>query len=177
MLRKLLFLTVLFTVAVIVARALDPPALYASGQFPDGRVYQESDLAGLVGTALADPSYLVGRFVYLGLINGKQLFSNYWPSLTDPNGIAFGNVLMAVAFHDNASPGLEAGKAIVSTQGPGASGSRAVPVFWPPSDWGLSAGVRVGMPGAVKEGLPPVIKRLLTWRKLSIRKLSANTVW
>lgn len=39
------------------------------------------------------------------------------------------------------------------------------PVFWPPRDWGLSAGIRVGMPGAVKEGLPPVIKSLLTWRK------------
>ena len=40
-----------------------------------------------------------------------------------------------------------------------------VPVFWPPGDWGLSAGIRVDMPGAVKEGLPPVIRRLIAWRK------------
>ena len=50
--------------------AQDAPRRYAAGRFPDGKIYQESDLAGLVGTALPDPSYLVGRFVYLGLING-----------------------------------------------------------------------------------------------------------
>jgi hypothetical protein len=104
MLTKLLFLAALMVVVAVGAPAQELPRRYASGQFPNGRVYQESDLAGLVGTALADPSYLVGRFVYLGLINGKQLFSNYRPGLTDPNGVAFGNVLMAVAFHDNALP-------------------------------------------------------------------------
>ena len=41
----------------------------------------------------------------------------------------------------------------------------SVPVFWPPGDWGLPAGNRVDISGAVKEGLPPVIRRLLAWRK------------
>ena len=112
---KLLFLAALMVVAAVGAPAQESPRRYASGQFPAGQVYQESDLSGLVGTTLPDPSYLVGRFLYLGVINGRQLFSTYRPGLTDPNGIAFGNALLAVAFHDNAPPCLEVGKVIVST--------------------------------------------------------------
>lgn len=91
------------------------PALYAAAQFPAGQVYQESDLSALVGTELPTPAYLTGKFVYLGLINGRQLFATYRPGLIDPNGISFGNVLIAVAFHDNAPLGLQIGKVIVST--------------------------------------------------------------
>jgi hypothetical protein len=164
MVTKLSLLTVRLVVVVTVAHAQDRPERYASGQFPTGTVYTESDLSALVGATLSYPAYLVDRFAYLGVVNGRQLFSTYRSGIIDPNGIAFGNVLMAVAFHDNAPRGLEVGKVIVSTQGPGASGSHPVPVFWPPCDWGLSAGIRVDMPGAVKEGLPPVIQRLIKWR-------------
>jgi hypothetical protein len=167
---KLLQVGCALILSVMAAAAQDPPSFYAFGKFPAGAVYTEADLKGLVDRELPSPSYLESRFVCLGFIKGRQLFSTFRPGIIDPNGIAFGNVLMAVAFHDNAPPGLEVGKVIVSTpNGPGAPGSspgsRAVPVFWPPCDWGLSAGIRVDMPGAVKEGLPPVIKRLLTWRK------------
>lgn len=37
------------------------------GQFQPGTVYKETDLAGLVGKRLPRPSYLVGKFMYLGL--------------------------------------------------------------------------------------------------------------
>ena len=54
---------------------------------------------------------------------GNYLSSWGSSAITDPHGIAFGNVLMDVAFHDNAPPGLEVGKVIVSTpNGPGAPG-------------------------------------------------------
>ena len=109
--------------SVMAAAAQDPPPFCAFGKFPAGAVYTEADLKGLVGRELPSPSYLEGRFAYLGFIKGRQLFSTFRPGLTDPHGIAFGNVLMAVAFHDNAPPGLEVGKVIVSTpNGPGAPG-------------------------------------------------------
>ena len=109
--------------SVMAAAAQDPSFLYAFGKFPAGAVYTEADLKRLVGRELPSPSYLEGRFVYLGFIKGRQLFSTFRPGLTDPYGIAFGNLLMAVAFHDNAPPGLEVGKVIVSTpNGPGAPG-------------------------------------------------------
>lgn len=101
--------------SVMAAAAQDPPSFYASGKFPDGAVYTEADLKGLVGRELPSPSYLEGRFVYLGFIEGRQLFSSFRPGLTDPQGIAFGDVLVAVTFHDNAPPGLEVGKVVVST--------------------------------------------------------------
>lgn len=109
--------------SVMAAAAQDPPPFYAFGKFSADAVYAEADLKGLVGRELPSPSYLEGRFVYLGFIKGRQLFSTFHPGLTDPHGIAFGNVLMAVAFHGNALPGLEAGKVIVSTpNGPRAPG-------------------------------------------------------
>jgi hypothetical protein len=115
MVTKLSLLTVLLMVVVTVAHAPDRTERYASGQFPTGTVYTESDLSALVGTTLPDPAYLVDRFAYLGVVNGRQLFSTFCPGLTDPHGTAFGNLLMAVAFHDNAPPGLGVGKVIVST--------------------------------------------------------------
>ena len=98
----------------VAASAQDPPELYAAGQFPAGNVYQESDLPGLVGTELPDPSYLVGRFVYLGLISGRQTFSSF---MSGPNEgeINFGKTLIDVTFFGNISPGLAVGKVIVST--------------------------------------------------------------
>lgn len=103
-----------WAMTLLGADVQEAPARYAAGQFPEGTVYQESDLPGLVGANLPEAAYLVGRFVYLGLINGRQLFSTYRPGLTDPNGIAFGNVLVAVTFHGNLPPGLQLGRVIVS---------------------------------------------------------------
>jgi hypothetical protein len=42
--------------------------------------------------------------------------------------------------------------------------SRSVPVFWPPCDWGLCAGIRVDISGRSEGRLPPVIKDLIRWR-------------
>lgn len=112
MLTKLLFLAALMAVAAVDAPAQESSRRYASGQFTAGTIYQESDLAGLVDVALPDPSYLVGRFVYLGLINGRQVFSSFTQSA---DGIAFGKTLINVTFFGNVPPGLSMGKLIVST--------------------------------------------------------------
>ena len=113
MVTKLLFLAALMVAAAVDLLAQDAPRRYASGQFPGGRIYQESDLDCLVGTALPDPSYLVGRFVYLGLINGKHVFSSVTPG-PNANDIIFGKALIDVAFFGNVPPGLAAGKVIVA---------------------------------------------------------------
>jgi hypothetical protein len=52
-------------------------AKYVDGQFPPGKVYQEGDLNGLVGQTIPEPSYLVGKFMYMGVVRGKQLFSTF----------------------------------------------------------------------------------------------------
>jgi hypothetical protein len=114
MLTKLLFLAAL-TMAAVDVPAQDAPRRYAAGQFPDGKIYQESDLAGLVGTALPDASYLVGRFVYLGLINGQRVFSSFAPGPNNADAITFGKALIDVAFFGNVPRGLAVGKVIVAT--------------------------------------------------------------
>ena len=92
----------------------------ASGGEP--KVYHEQDLKGLAGQQLAEPSYLVGKFLYLGLVQGRQLFATYALSgdlitgSDSPTKVAFGKVLISVRFDDDFPPGLVVGKAIAPTE-------------------------------------------------------------
>jgi hypothetical protein len=86
------------------------------------KLYHEGDLKALVGQQLAEPSYLIGKFVYLGLVQGKQLFSTYALSgdLITGSGsgtrVAFGKVLISVRFDNDFPQGLVVGKAIAPTE-------------------------------------------------------------
>jgi hypothetical protein len=99
-------------------------ARYADGQFPPGKVYQEADLKGLVGQTLSEPSYLVGKFMYLGVVRGKQLFSTFSEVSGDlikggnsgAKSVVFGKTLIAVTFFDNFPSELTSGKAIAPNE-------------------------------------------------------------
>lgn len=92
----------------------------AGGHEP--KVYHEEDLKGLVGQQLPEPSYLVGKFLYLGLVQGKQLFTSYGLSgdLITGSGsatrVAFGKVLISVRFDDDFPPDLVVGKSIAPSE-------------------------------------------------------------
>jgi hypothetical protein len=89
--------------------------LYGHGSFPFGQIYAEADLQNLIGKTFSEPTYLTGRFLYLGDIHGKETFSNYRPGSPKDGGIAFGRILIQVKFFDNRPPGLTIGKVIVAT--------------------------------------------------------------
>jgi hypothetical protein len=89
--------------------------LYVSGQFPQGQVYAESDLKSLIGHPLGNPSYLIGRFVFLGEQNGAYVFSTFTQGLLRANDIAFGHTLLAVTFFNNVPPNLRIGAEINAT--------------------------------------------------------------
>ena len=99
-------------------------AKYVDGQFPPGKVYREGDLKGLVGQTLPEPSYLVGKFMYLGVVRGKQLFSTFTEVSGDlikggnsgAKSVVFGKTLIAVKFFDNFPSGLTPGKAIAPNE-------------------------------------------------------------
>ena len=95
--------------------AEDKQILYASGQFPTGHVYGESELEGLVDKALPNPSYLIGRFVFLGVRNNQHVFSTFSQGALNPDDIAFGKTLISVKFFGNVPPRLEIGTAINAT--------------------------------------------------------------
>jgi len=69
--------------------------LYAAGHFPSGHLYVESDLEGLVGQALPDPSYLIGKFAFLGISNGSYTFAPL-ERVTSPKARSL--VLISVTF-------------------------------------------------------------------------------
>jgi hypothetical protein len=109
-------LTLAVAAASVPAAAQDKqPALYASGRFPAGHVYSEGDLDALAGQALQAPVYLVGKFMYLGESHGARVFSTFAQAETNPDEIAFGQVLIVVRFQGNVPPGLAVGKAIAPT--------------------------------------------------------------
>jgi hypothetical protein len=109
-------LTLAVAAASVPAAAQDAQTpLYASGRFPSGRVYTEGDLDALVGQAIQTPSYLIGRFMYLGESHGARVFSTFAPAETNPDEVAFGKVLIKVRFRGNVPPGLAVGKAIEPT--------------------------------------------------------------
>src|SRR4051812_31097698 len=79
-----------------LTQAQAQPQLYASGQFPAGRVYTETDLDALDGRLLQTPSYLIGKFIYLGESHGACVFSTFALSEKTPHKITFGKVLILV---------------------------------------------------------------------------------
>jgi hypothetical protein len=88
--------------------------LYASGQFPPGPIYHESDLPGLIDRVLPNPSYLVGQFVYLPSpleTADSKFFSTFGAGLSDSKSISFGNAVIFVQFFGNA-PSLALGKVL-----------------------------------------------------------------
>jgi hypothetical protein len=95
--------------------AVQAQTLYGRGQFPPGHVYAESDLKALIGHPLANPSYLVGRFVFLGERNGLDVFSTFTQGLLKSDDIAFGQTLLAVRFFNNVPPNLRIGTEINAT--------------------------------------------------------------
>jgi hypothetical protein len=105
----------LITIAHVKGQDSGKPPLYRQGFFPPGQLYVEGDLQNLISTTFSEPTYLAGRFVYLGNIQGKETFSNYTQGLLKEGSIAFGRILIQVKFYDNRPPGLTIGKAIVAT--------------------------------------------------------------
>ena len=83
-----------------------------TGQFTDVPVYTESSVEALVDHQIANPAYLVGKFIYLGQRNGLYVFSTF--SQTEKE-LVFGRALIAVRFFDSALPGLDVGKIISPT--------------------------------------------------------------
>jgi hypothetical protein len=109
---KALKLGLIFTVALPglpLPKAQAQPQLYASGKFPSGPVYTESDLQAFTGHQLPDPSYLTGRFIYLGLVKGEHAFSTF---TVQSGKIVFGTTLINVQFFNNFPPGLTVGRVI-----------------------------------------------------------------
>jgi len=108
-------IALLIAIAHVKGQDSGKPQSYGHGFFPPGQLYVEGDLQNLIGTTFSEPTYLAGRFVYLGNIQGKETFSNYTQGLLKEGSIAFGRILIQVKFYDNRPPGLTIGKAIVAT--------------------------------------------------------------
>jgi hypothetical protein len=94
-----------------------------AGDVHDAKVYREHDLKELVSAPLAAPSYLIGKFIYLGLVQGKQMFATYRQLPADlisgsasGTRVAFGKVLISVRFDDDFPAGLVPGNAIVARE-------------------------------------------------------------
>ncbi len=99
--------------------ALHPKVIYPDGHFPPGYYYTAADLSRLSGHTFSAsrPSYLIGTFAYLGVIQGEPTFSpvpktsplqafplNYQ---THPS-----TTVLRVLFFNNAPRNLTVGKAI-----------------------------------------------------------------
>lgn len=95
------------------------PIIYPDGHFPPGNYYTAADLARFAGrrfTASPSPSYLIGTFQYLGVLQGKPTFAPVWKvspfAFSPPSQLPFKTVLR-IHFFDNAPRNLAVGKAIV----------------------------------------------------------------
>src|SRR5271165_7682841 len=64
-------IAVLIAIAHVKGQDSEKPPSYGHGFFPPGQLYVEGDLQNLIGTTFSEPTYLAGRFVYLGNIQGK----------------------------------------------------------------------------------------------------------
>ena len=98
------------TIAVAGATSSAPgaeDALFAPWKYPPGRIYRADDLPGLVSQPLQKPAYLVGDFLYLGKVDGKDSFRTF----TSPP-LRLGNTVLFVKFHHNFPPTLVPGRAV-----------------------------------------------------------------
>jgi hypothetical protein len=76
--KNLLVLAMLLVIGQMkVTASLAQSKNISDGQFTPGTVYKETDLAHLVGKKLPRPSYLVGKFMYLGVLHNEHRFSTY----------------------------------------------------------------------------------------------------
>jgi hypothetical protein len=106
--------TLIFLAALVMLVApADAKDRYNSGQFPQGRFYHERELLYLADRPVAERSYLVGRFVYMGQRNGVDVFSSF---TQNANQIVFGKILIAVRFFNNRPPTLAIGKMILPNE-------------------------------------------------------------
>lgn len=81
--------------------------LVRAGKYPPGDIYKTDDLPKLVGKTLKAPAYLVGDFLYVGKVDGKDSFASF----TSPP-LRLGNTAVIITFHHNFPPTLVPGKAI-----------------------------------------------------------------
>lgn len=51
--------------------------LLKPGKYPPGDIYKTEDLPKLVGKKLTAPTYLVGDFLYVGKVDGKDSFASF----------------------------------------------------------------------------------------------------
>jgi len=109
--------TLLMLLSILVLHAAVAADVHAA------KIYREEDLKALVGEPLPAPSYLIGKFIYLGLVQGKQMFATYRQlsgDLISGSGsgtrVAFGKVLISVRFDEDFPAGLVPGKAIAPTE-------------------------------------------------------------
>ena len=82
--------------------------LVPPGKYPPGPIYKAEDLPELAGKPLKLPAYLVGDFLYVGKVDGKDSFATF-TSLTP---LRLGNTAVIIAFHRNFPAGLVPGRAI-----------------------------------------------------------------
>jgi hypothetical protein len=82
-------------------------ALFSPWKYPPGRMYRADDLPGLVGRPIQKPAYLVGDFLYLGKVDGKESFRTF----TSPP-LRLGNIVLFVKLHYNFPPTLVPGRAV-----------------------------------------------------------------
>jgi hypothetical protein len=81
--------------------------LLKPGKYPPGDIYKTEDLPKLVGKKLTAPAYLVGDFLYVGKVDGKDSFASF----TSPP-LRLGNTAVMITFHSNFPAGLVPGRAI-----------------------------------------------------------------
>jgi hypothetical protein len=80
--------------------------LLRAGKYPPGDIYKTDDLPKLVGKELK-VAYLVGDFLYVGKVDGKDSFASF---TTPP--LRLGNTAVIISFHHNFPPTLVPGRAI-----------------------------------------------------------------
>ena len=81
--------------------------LLHAGKYPPGEIYKTDDLPKLVGKTMKVPAYLVGDFLYVGKVGGKDSFASF----TSPP-LRLGNTAVIITFHNNFPPTLVPGRAI-----------------------------------------------------------------
>ena len=93
------------------------------GRLPPGPLYRASDLKGMGNRTFTMPTYLIGEFVYLGRVDGRDVFRDFtvirdrpFSGRRRPTGpfqnLALGQVEVVVRFHHNFPPSLRPGDAI-----------------------------------------------------------------
>ena len=100
-----------------------PPPTSPIGRLPPGPLYRAADLRGMGDRTFTMPTYLIGEFVYLGRVDGRDLFRDCTVIRDRPFGgrrrptgpfqnLALGQVEVEVRFHHNFPPSLRPGDAI-----------------------------------------------------------------